>query len=275
VATSAAARYTATYRECEDVLALFSRHRIQPDLITYNTLLNALSYCADSPEVRMPMEEAMKVVRQMEAAGVAADVVTFSTVLRVCAKATEAGRASMRDADAVLQLMRRRKLLAIDTVLCNTFLECARADGSASALELAEDMLSRMPAEDCDSYTYATMMLLYGKVLGARGGLRALQLLQEALQGGIGPNRYLFNAAMAAQLPHSPRNVLRLRDEMVEHDIEADRRSRELIRDAELLLRRQGFVEGFVAADREEFDQGEIKGVWEVMDDDDDDDGSS
>ncbi len=257
------------------MFALFPQHGIQPDQISYNTLLNALSHCADDPEVHMPMEEAMELVRRMEAAGIAADVVTFSTVLRVCVKATEAGRARMRDADAVLQVMRRRKLLAIDTVLCNTFLECARADGSESALELAEDMLSRMPAQDCDSYTYATMMLLYGKVRGARGGARALELLEGAIQGGIGPNRFLFNAAMAAQLPHSPRNVLQLRAEMVEHDIEGDRRSRELIRDAELLLRPEGLVEGFVGADREEKGvTGEID-LWEVKDEDDEDESSS
>ena len=67
-------------------------------------------------------------------------------------------------------------------MLCNTFLECARADGSESALQLAQDMLSQMPREDRDSYTYASMMLLYGKVLGAEGGRRALDLLQVSIK---------------------------------------------------------------------------------------------
>ena len=91
----------------------------------------------------------------------------------------------------------------------------------------------------------------------------------------LNTSRFLFNAAMAAQLPHSPRNVLQLRAEMVEHDIEGDRRSRELIRDAELLLRPEGLVEGFVGADREEKGvTGEID-LWEVKDEDDEDESSS
>ena len=43
-----------------------------------------------------------------------------------------------------MQLMRERRVLVIDTVLCNTFLDCARADGTMEALELAEEMLAQM-----------------------------------------------------------------------------------------------------------------------------------
>ena len=110
VASSCAARYTASYEECQRVFELLPRYRIAPDRITYNTLLNALAYCADSPEVPMPCEEALEQLRRMEAAGVAPDVVTFSSMLRVCVKATEAGRARIDDADHVLQLMRCRKV---------------------------------------------------------------------------------------------------------------------------------------------------------------------
>jgi hypothetical protein len=50
----------------------------------------------------------------------------------------------VRDADAIMQLMRERRVLVIDTVLCNTFLDCARADGTMEALELAQEMLAQM-----------------------------------------------------------------------------------------------------------------------------------
>ena len=48
------------------------------------------------------------------------------------------------DADGIMQLMRERRVLVIDTVLCNTFLDCARADGTMEALELAQEMLAQM-----------------------------------------------------------------------------------------------------------------------------------
>jgi hypothetical protein len=48
------------------------------------------------------------------------------------------------DADSIMQLMRERRVLVIDTVLCNTFLDCARADGTMEALELAQEMLAQM-----------------------------------------------------------------------------------------------------------------------------------
>ena len=51
------------------------------------------------------------------------------------------------DADGIMQLMRERRILVIDTVLCNTFLDCARADGSMEALELAQDMLAQMQGD--------------------------------------------------------------------------------------------------------------------------------
>ena len=124
VASSCAARYTASYEECQRVCQLLPRYGIAPDRITYNTLLNALAYCADSPEVPMPCEEALEQLRWMEAAGVAPDVVTFSSMLRVCVKATEAGRARIDDADHVLQLMRRRKVCVF---VCVCVCVCARA----------------------------------------------------------------------------------------------------------------------------------------------------
>ena len=82
---------------------------------------------------------------------------------------------------------------------------------------------------------------------------------------------------MAAQLPHSPARVLQVRDEMEQRRIDADRRSRELVRDADVLLRGQGAGQdrprgvgegrGLVQEKEEEEDG------WEVRGGEDDDDG--
>jgi len=176
----------------------------------------------------------------MSQEGVEADVVTFSCILNVCAKATEAGRATIHDADVIMGLMRLRKLLVIDTVLCNTFLECARADGSEAALELAEAMLSQMREQDCDSYTYSAMMVLYGKTLGVRGGQRAIDLLRTALMGEKESKTYLYNAAMSANLPHTPRAVLELQSQMFLAGIDEDQRTMLCVREAEDLLQHTG-----------------------------------
>ena len=112
--------------------------------------------------------------------------------------------------------------------------------------------------------------------------------LQDAQARGLAPSksRYLYNAAMAAQLPHSPARVLQVRDEMEERSIEDDRRSRELVRDADLLLRGQAAAqdnprrvgEGQVLIQEEEEkeeeeEEEEEEDGWEVKGGEDDDDG--
>jgi len=236
VAAAAAARKKASFGDALAVLAMMHKHKVAADLITFNTLLNALSASAGDWRIRDPVGEARSVLGRMDAAGVEPDVVTFSSVLKVCANACEAGRATVHDADGIMQLMRERHFLVIDTVLCNTFLECARADGSMEALELAQDMLAQMRDSDCDSYTYSSIMYLYGKCLGAPGGSKAVVLLRAALEAGTVANTYLFNAAMAANLPHAPDTVFELLEEMEECDVSQDGRTRLLVREAASIL---------------------------------------
>jgi hypothetical protein len=236
VAASAAGRRKASFGDSLAILPMMREHKVAADLITFNTLLNALSACASDWRIRDPVGEARAILGRMDAAGVEPDVVTFSSVLKVCANACEAGRATVRDADDVMQLMRERHFFVIDTVLCNTFFECARADGSIEALELAEDMLAQMRDSDCDSYTYSSMMYLYGKCLGAPGGGKAVELLRAAIEAGTVANTYLFNAAIAANLPHSPERVFELLEEMEECDVPQDGRTRLLVSDAASVL---------------------------------------
>jgi hypothetical protein len=247
VAASAALRGKASFADAIAVLERMRACGVKADRMSFNTALNALANCvaysltnsavrAIRDPVNDPVNTARSLFRSMEEAGITADVVTYSSLLNVCAKAIEAGQATVEDADAVMELMRSRKMLVIDTLLSNTFLECARADGSPAALLLAEDMLSQMRAADCDSadsYTYSSMMLLYGKALGAAGGQKAEAMLLDLRQRGE-CNTYLFNAAMQANLPERPAAVLRLGSLMRQDGIEEDRRTAALLREAAL-----------------------------------------
>jgi hypothetical protein len=80
------------------------------------------------------------------------------------------------------------------------------------------------------------MMQLYGKCLGAQGGKKAVELLRAAQNAGTVANTYLFNAAIAANLPHSPRTVFELSEEMEECDVQPDGRTRLLVREAAAIL---------------------------------------
>jgi hypothetical protein len=94
-------------------------------------------------------------------------------------------------------------------------------------------MLSQMREADCDSYTYSSMMLLYGKALGAAGGQKAEAMLLDLRQRGE-CNTYLYNAAMQANLPERPAAVVRLGSLMRQDGIEEDRRTAVLLREAAL-----------------------------------------
>lgn len=71
----------------------------------------------------------------------------------------------------------------------------AKADGTLEALRAAEELFSRMPRRQRDSYTYTVMIGLLG-----RAGLpsRALEGLEDARRHGIRPNVFMYNAAMGA-----------------------------------------------------------------------------
>jgi pentatricopeptide repeat protein len=73
--------------------------------------------------------------------------------------------------------------------------QVAKADGSLDALRAAEELFSRMPRRQRDSYTYTVMMGLLGRA-GLPG--RALEGLEDARRHGIRPNVYMYNAAMGA-----------------------------------------------------------------------------
>ena len=242
VAAGAGACGRVSWDQVLSAFGLFRQHNVSPDLISYNSALHALACCSDKRRAPLsPVQEGLKLLAWMDKEGVQPDVVTFASLLHVCARATSARRGSVQDADGVMQLMRSRHMLAIDTVLCNTFLDCARADGSLAALEIAELLLAQMTEQDCDSYTYSSIMLLWGKALGREGGAKALALLREiSLETGSPPNCFLYNAAMEANLPHSPRSVLDLEEEMETLDVEADRRTIVLVREARTILDVEG-----------------------------------
>ncbi len=91
----------------------------------------------------------------------------------------------------------------------------AKADGSLEALRAAEEVFTRMPRRQRDTYTYTVMMALLGRA-GLPG--RALEGLEDARQHGVGPNMYMYNAAIGAcaaagladKVPPSPHPTLPL-----------------------------------------------------------------
>ena len=58
-----------------------SEARIEPDMVTYNTVINALARCGR-------VKEAMDHVQAMKDQGLSPDVVTFGTLIHACAQSS-------------------------------------------------------------------------------------------------------------------------------------------------------------------------------------------
>jgi len=142
-------------KQPETVMRLYDEMRsrgIQPNAITYNTILNALAQCR-------AMDLAPSLLQEMHDADprVEPDLITYSTVVK--------GYCAAGDLDKALELLKVMKLdarLKPDEVTYNSLLDgCAKQNRLEVALDLVNDM--KESAVPVSNYTLSILVKLLGR----------------------------------------------------------------------------------------------------------------
>lgn len=129
---------------------------VRPDLQTYSTLIDICAKVSDSVLIK---QNYLHEITEL-----------------TLPQATEHGVADLSDADKVLETMKEEGILDLDkgegtllsyksclevvkvnsipyrAVICNSYLNCAKADGSSAALVAAEKILDIMPMEQVTKF---------------------------------------------------------------------------------------------------------------------------
>eukprot|EP00281_Chroomonas_sp_CCMP1168_P015260 CAMPEP_0206213794 /NCGR_PEP_ID=MMETSP0047_2-20121206/1310_1 /ASSEMBLY_ACC=CAM_ASM_000192 /TAXON_ID=195065 /ORGANISM="Chroomonas mesostigmatica_cf, Strain CCMP1168" /LENGTH=300 /DNA_ID=CAMNT_0053635963 /DNA_START=63 /DNA_END=965 /DNA_ORIENTATION=- len=228
----------ATLKDGLAVIQSMRTDNVPRDAITYNTLLDLLSK-ETSARAASRVAEGRSLLSVMRADKVQPDLYTFSALIDVCAKAAEHGLADINDADGVLALIKESGIVELDKVICNAYLNCAKADGSEGALDASEKMLEIMPQDQRDSYTYSCMISLYGKT----GKLKkAREMFVESRANLPKANAYVYNAMMGAEAAQGNfEEVLELWGDMKAKRIRGDDVTESLVGDAGDALNRSPY----------------------------------
>jgi len=214
-----ASRGKATLSEALKILRSMRADGVCRDAVTYNTLMDLLAKETHS-RGSARVAEGVGLIAVMKADSVEPQLQTYSALIDVCAKAAEHGIGDLGDADDVLEKMKEEGIMDLDKIICNSYLNCAKADGSAAALNAAEKILDIMPTEQRDSYTYSCIIGLLGKTGEVE---RARAMFEEAQAALPRLTSYVYNAAMSVELQQGCYDrVLDLWEEMKTRHINED-----------------------------------------------------
>jgi len=142
-------------KQPETVMRLYDEMRlrgIQPNAITYNTILNAFAQCR-------AMDRAPKLLQEMHDADprVEPDHITYSTVIKGFCAAGEVDKAL-----ELLEVMKKNAQLKPDEVTYNSLLDgCAKQNRLDAALDLVNDM--KEFSVPMSNYTLSILVKLLGR----------------------------------------------------------------------------------------------------------------
>lgn len=142
----------AIHADVPRAMNLFERMKrhfnLEPDLFTYNTLLNVCAKARD-------LATAVAIVDELTDAGLKGNAVTFSILLDCYAQTTtpDNGEGRLRDCLRLVEIMKRDGLSPDTWVYNNLIKVCQRAGLMKKALEIAQDMRNEQINFEISTYT--------------------------------------------------------------------------------------------------------------------------
>mmetsp|Transcript_36864 Transcript_36864/g.83129 ORF Transcript_36864/g.83129 Transcript_36864/m.83129 type:complete len:375 (-) Transcript_36864:33-1157(-) len=147
---------------------MMREEEIEPDVISYNVLIDACARAGGVKGSRGRIEEGLKVLNQMKEAGLQPDTITYNTLINLCAKAARVwGSVGVSHAIRILDMMNEGNVqpdLQTYNSLLNTYAQAASA-GHVYGFGEVMGILSMMRKGGLkpDLYSYNTIMNLCAK----------------------------------------------------------------------------------------------------------------
>jgi len=203
-------------RQPEKVMGLYEEMRsrsIQPNAITYNTILNAFAQCK-------AMDRAPRLLQEMYDADprVEPDIITYSTIVKGYCVAGELDKAL-----DLLKVMKSDAKLKPDEVTYNSLLDgCAKQNRLESALELVSDM--KEGGVPVSNFTLSILVKLLGRCRRLDQAFETVNMLSK--EYGFQVNLQVYTCLIQACFNNKqPCKALALHERMLNENLSLDEKA--------------------------------------------------